>query len=605
MCGIIGYVGTEEAAPILIESLKRLEYRGYDSAGIAVMNGKGFELTKCRGSLEVLSEQLESSTPQGQLGIGHTRWATHGEPSHSNSHPHYDCHRRFMVVHNGIIENYLTLKQGLTKRGHSFRSGTDTEVIPHLMEEYYRGDLLEAVTRTTEELEGSFAFALLSREDPSLLLAVRQDCPLVLGKGEDGSYLSSDIPALLPYTRDFYLMEDGELALLSEDGIEIRELAGERISRSSFKVDWDQEMACKDGYDHFMLKEINEQPEALKRTIVGLWGEGEDLSPKLSSLLRDIERVVILACGTAYYSGLVGKKMLEELVGLPVEVQISSEFRYSKMHLDRRTLLICVSQSGETADTIAALRRAKEEGARTLGLVNVIGSTIAREVEEVLYLRVGPEIAVASTKAYLGMVMAFSLLALGWARNWKQIDEDRYQRLASSLRKVPGMAEELLQWLPEKIMELIPLLQEAPSIFFIGRQLDYAVALEGALKLKEISYLHAEAYAAGELKHGTLALVEERTPVIALCTQPGVKEKMISNIKEVSARRAPIILFTTFEDDSLEELTDHLLVLPALAGELAPMLLALPLQLLAYYTALKRGCNIDKPRNLAKSVTVE
>ncbi len=605
MCGIIGYVGTEEAAPILIESLKRLEYRGYDSAGIAVMNGKGFELTKCRGSLEVLSEQLESSTPQGQLGIGHTRWATHGEPSHSNSHPHYDCHRRFMVVHNGIIENYLTLKQGLTKRGHSFRSGTDTEVIPHLMEEYYRGDLLEAVTRTTEELEGSFAFALLSREDPSLLLAVRQDCPLVLGKGEDGSYLSSDIPALLPYTRDFYLMEDGELALLSEDGIEIRELAGERISRSSFKVDWDQEMACKDGYDHFMLKEINEQPEALKRTIAGLWGEGEDLSPKLSSLLRDIERVVILACGTAYYSGLVGKKMLEELVGLPVEVQISSEFRYSKMHLDRRTLLICVSQSGETADTIAALRRAKEEGARTLGLVNVIGSTIAREVEEVLYLRVGPEIAVASTKAYLGMVMAFSLLALGWARNWKQIDEDRYQRLASSLRKVPGMAEELLQWLPEKIMELIPLLQEAPSIFFIGRQLDYAVALEGALKLKEISYLHAEAYAAGELKHGTLALVEERTPVIALCTQPGVKEKMISNIKEVSARRAPIILFTTFEDDSLEELTDHLLVLPALAGELAPMLLALPLQLLAYYTALKRGCNIDKPRNLAKSVTVE
>ena len=608
MCGIVGYVGDKEVAPILLDGLQRLEYRGYDSAGVAVVNGKGIEVVKAVGKLKELDGLITSNPPSGKMGIGHTRWATHGVPSDINSHPHADRSGDFALVHNGIIENFQRLKDELGQKGHRFISETDTEIIAHLLAENYQGDVQQAVLSLIERLEGSYALAILSRHDPDKIFVVRKDSPLVIGKGQGENFIASDIPAFLKQTREFLILNDGECAQVTRDGVQIFNRQGEEIKREPLQVDWDAEQAEKGGYQHYMLKEIHEQPDALRRVMSNRISPGKIELSELSftpEQLRSYQRIQIVACGTAYYSGMLGKYVLEQLVRIPVEVDVASEFRYRQPLLNRQSLVIVVSQSGETADTLAALRLARKQGARVLALTNAIGSSIDREADQVLYLQAGPEIAVASTKAYITMVAAFYLLALYLAKIRGTVEEEQLTELIAEVLRLPELAAETLISSEEMIKGRAQVYKLQENAFFIGRNTDFPLALEGALKLKEISYIHAEAYPAGELKHGPLALLEEGVPVLAIAARDTLYDKMLSNIKEVKARGADVTAITFAGHREIGESVDNVLYIPPVNELFSGVLAIIPLQLLAYYTALERGYDVDQPRNLAKSVTVE
>lgn len=609
MCGIVGYVGSKAATPILLEGLNKLEYRGYDSAGIVVHEHGELKLEKKVGRLSILEEVLSGLEINANMGIGHTRWATHGRPSDENAHPHTDCTGNIAVVHNGIIENYMELKEWLEENGHVFKSETDTEVLPHLVEHYYQGDLLDAVRQVKERVEGSYAMVVMTKDEPGRLVAARQDSPLVVGLGEGENFLASDIPALLKHTRRTLIIDDGEIVDLTAGKVEISNGSGMPVEKEVFEVTWEESQAEKGGYEHFMIKEIYEQPRALRDTLSGRIDPENDcvILKELQldkSMLKNISRIYITACGTAYHAGMVGKHVIESLVRIPVEVDIASEFRYRNPLVDANTLVIVVSQSGETADTLAALREAKRLGARVVAVTNVVGSSISRDADDVIYTWAGPEIAVASTKAYTTQLICMYLLGIWMAQELGKISKEEIYNLLSELRELYVKAEMLLDN-TEGIEELARRYAHKHSAFFIGRGLDNLVALEGSLKLKEISYIHAEAYAAGELKHGTLALIEEGIPVIALATQEALFEKMVSNIKEVKARGALVIGVAMEGNKAIEKVSDHTLYIPETHQLLAPVLTVIPLQLLAYYMSVARGCDVDKPRNLAKSVTVE
>lgn len=609
MCGIVGYIGPKQAAPFLVEGLTKLEYRGYDSAGIAVFDGDKINVEKSVGRLSVLEKKIEKHPPAGSIGIGHTRWATHGRPSDINSHPHTDCTGKFVVVHNGIIENYLHLKEKLIAKGHVFTSETDTEVVAHLVEEYYNGDFEATVKRVLAEIEGSYALVFLSEHDPDKIICTKQDNPLVIGLGEGENFIASDIPAIISRTRKTYILSDGEMAIVTKDSVWVMNRKGVPVTKKVFEVNWDAEAAEKGGYEHFMIKEIYEQPKAIRETMSGRLAkdDGGVIFNELKWTVEEaaaIKKIAIVACGTAYHAGIVGKYYLEKLARIPVEVDVASEFRYRSPLIDENTLAIVISQSGETLDTLAALKEAKRLGARTLAVTNVVGSSMAREADQVVYTWAGPEIAVASTKAYTTQLISMCMLALYLAGLKSTISPERAKELIQGLRNLPAQAHELLEDV-EPIKTFAQQYGFNEDVFFIGRALDYAVALEGSLKLKEISYIHAEAYAAGELKHGTLALIIEGVPVIALATQRDVYEKTLSNIKEVKARDAVVIGLALKGDDQIKKYVDHTIFIPAADKYLAPILAVIPLQLLAYYAAVTRGCDVDKPRNLAKSVTVE
>ena len=609
MCGIVGYVGPKQAASFLMEGLGKLEYRGYDSAGIAVFNGKEIVVEKCVGRLASLEKKIDGQIPQGHMGIGHTRWATHGRPSDTNAHPHADCTGDFVVVHNGIVENYLHIKEQLIEKGHKFLSETDTEVVAHLVEEYYQGDFVEAVKKVLTEIRGSYSLVFISKHDPDKIICTKQDNPLVIGLGEGENFIASDIPAIIQRTRRTFILSDGEMAVVTKDSVWVTNRQGVPVSKKVFEVNWDAEAAEKGGYDHFMLKEIIEQPKAFRDTMTArVSRDNNTITFDELKWTRDdvaaIKKIMITACGTAYHAGLVGKYYIEQLARIPVEVDIASEFRYRNPLVDSSTLVIVISQSGETSDSLAALKEAKRLGARTLAVTNVVGSSISREADQVIYTWAGPEIAVASTKAYTTQLLIMLMLSLYLAALRESLPTDRLQKIVEELRSLPQKAETFLSN-GQSVKTFAELYGFNEDVFFIGRSLDYAVAMEGALKLKEISYIHAEAYAAGELKHGTLALIIEGVPVIALATQMDVYEKTLSNIKEVKARDAVVIGLAMEGDDQIKKYVDHTIFIPATEKYLAPILAVIPLQLLAYYAAVTRGCDVDKPRNLAKSVTVE
>lgn len=609
MCGIVGYVGDKQAANFLLEGLAKLEYRGYDSAGIAVFNGESIRVEKSVGRLASLRDKIKDDMPQGTMGIGHTRWATHGRPSDRNSHPHTDCSGDFVVVHNGIIENYLTLKEDLIEKGHVFKSETDTEVVAHLIEEVYNGDFVSSVREVLRRVEGSYSLVFMSSKHPGMLICAKQDNPLVIGLGEGENFIASDIPAIIQYTRRTYILNDGEMAVLTKDSIKISNRQGEPVTKKVFEVNWNAEAAEKGGYEHFMLKEIHEQPKAVRDTMSQrIAKDGKSIvMDELkwdADYLNSFNKIYIVACGTAYHAGLVGKYYIEKLARTVVEVDVASEFRYREPIVDENTLFIAVSQSGETSDTLAAMKESKRLGAKTLALTNVVGSSIAREADQVLYTWAGPEIAVASTKAYTTQIVLFFMLALYMAQIKQTLKPERIAELIGMLHEIPAQVSRTLEDV-EPIKTFAKQYGFNEDVFYIGRSLDYDVALEGSLKLKEISYIHAEAYAAGELKHGTLALIVEGVPVIALATQKSVYEKTLSNIKEVKARDAVVIGIAAEGDEELEKYVDHVMKVPETDELLIPILTVVPLQLLAYYAAITRGCDVDKPRNLAKSVTVE
>jgi glutamine---fructose-6-phosphate transaminase (isomerizing) len=609
MCGIMGYVGKRPAVPILLDGLRRLEYRGYDSAGVAVMNGGSIEVRKSAGKLSRLVELMDQDQPAGVIGIGHTRWATHGHPSDENAHPHADCRGRVVVIHNGIIENFLPLRHELAARGHRFQSDTDTEVLAHLIEEAYEGDLPQAVSRAVAQARGAYALVVLSADEPDKIVAVRRISPLIIGLGKGEMLLASDIPALLPYTRDVLIIEDGEMAVITRDRASIVGLAGEVVGREPIHISWDAAAAEKGGYTHFMLKEIFEQPRALQETMMGrlpsdreIALDGVGLSPDDSRALR---KAWLLACGTAYHAGLVGRTLFERLAGLEAETDLASEFRYRHPLVGGGMLAVAISQSGETADTLAAAREARRNGARVLAVPNVVGSTLAREAQDVLYTRAGPEIAVCSTKAYLTQLAALTMLAVHLGQMRGTLRSDRVAELIQGLRALPGRAQAALA-LESDITPLAERVCAVEDVFFIGRGLDYSVAMEGSLKFKEISYIHSEALAGGELKHGTLALITKGVVVIGLATQPDLVEKTVSNVQQVRARGAEVVGVATEETaGALRPHVGTLLVVPAIDPMLSPALTVIPLQLLAYHVARLRGNDVDQPRNLAKSVTVE
>lgn len=609
MCGIVGYIGFEEAAPFLLEGLSKLEYRGYDSAGIAVYDGTKIDVAKSVGRLSILEKKLDKAMPTGKVGIGHTRWATHGRPSDGNSHPHTDCSGKFVVVHNGIIENYLHIKERLLEKGHVFSSETDTEVVAHLLEEYYEGDFEATVKKVLAEIEGSYALVFMCEYEPDKIICSKQDNPLVIGLGEGENFIASDIPAIINKTRKTYILSDGEMAIVTKNSVWVMNRQGVPISKKVFEVHWDAEAAEKGGYEHFMIKEIYEQPKAIRETMSSRLAKDEnsiifDELKWTADEVAAIKKIAIVACGTAYHAGVVGKYYIEQLAKIPVEVDIASEFRYRGPLIDEHTLTIVISQSGETSDTLAALKEAKRLGSRTLAVTNVVGSSIAREADQVIYTYAGPEIAVASTKAYTTQLVSMLMVSLYLGTLKNTISDKRAHEIIHGLRELPTQAHRLLEDV-EPIKTFAQNYGFSEDVFFIGRSLDYAVALEGSLKLKEISYIHAEAYAAGELKHGTLALIIEGVPVIALATQHDVYEKTLSNIKEVKARDAVVIGLAMEEDKSIAKYVDHVIFIPRTDKYLAPILAVIPLQLLAYYAAVTRGCDVDKPRNLAKSVTVE
>ncbi|MDB2105526.1 glutamine--fructose-6-phosphate transaminase (isomerizing) [Clostridium paraputrificum] len=608
MCGIVGYVGNKGAKSFLIDGLSKLEYRGYDSAGIAVLDGTSISLVKQKGRLSNLEGALKIQSSEGTIGIGHTRWATHGEPSDRNSHPHKSSKGDIAVVHNGIIENYLELRKWLISEGYEFFSETDTEVVPNLIHYYYEGNLFEAVVKATKKLEGSYALGVVCGEEQDKLIAVRKDSPLIVGLGDGENFIASDIPAVIKYTRDVYLLDDNEFVVMDRNGVSVLSANGERIDKNIYKVTWSEDAAEKGGYDSFMLKEIHEQPKAIKDTISsrvsmenGVFFDDFKLSKQD---LDNVDRVFIVACGTAYHAGLMGKTLIERMAKIPVEVDIASEFRYRNPLVTEKSLVIIVSQSGETADTLAALRDCNRIGARTLAITNVVGSTISREANDVIYTMAGPEIAVASTKAYTTQVVVMHLLALYFGRIKGTLEETEEKEIVRALLILPDRIEKLLEK-KENIEGIARLLAKEEDLFFLGRGMDYALALEGSLKLKEISYIHCEAYAGGELKHGTIALIEPGTKVIGLFTQGDLKDKMVSNMVEVKARGANIIGLGYHGEELDKSVFDYEIRIPQISDIVAPVLAVVALQLLAYYTAKEKGCDIDKPRNLAKSVTVE
>lgn len=609
MCGIVGYIGKSKAADFLLEGLSKLEYRGYDSAGIAVLEGDRIIVEKCKGRLDNLRQKLGNNIPTGTVGIGHTRWATHGRPSDLNAHPHRSESGHFVVVHNGIIENYLALKEELLAKGHVFESETDTEVVAHLLDDKYTGDFEATVIEVLKVIRGAYSLVFMCDAEPDKIICTKKENPLIIGLGDGESFVASDIPAIIARTRRTFIMSDGEIATVTADGVWVQDINGTPISKKVFEVKWNAEAAEKGGFEHFMLKEIFEQPKALQDTMTGRVDEAA-MSINFPELnwtedeLADINRVFIVACGTAYHAGIVGKYYLEQLARVPVEVDIASEFRYRRPLVDGKSLTIIISQSGETSDSLAALREAKRLGARTLAVTNVVGSSIAREADQVIYTYAGPEIAVASTKAYSTQILAMLMLAVYVGRLNNELSLRDSEKLVQGMLRLPEHIVKLLEK-HEKIKAFADICSVKSDAFFLGRSLDYAVALEGSLKLKEISYIHAEAYAAGELKHGTLALIVEGVPVVVLATQEDVYDKTISNLQEVKAREAHVIAIGFEGDKSLEKYADETFFIPRTDKYLAPLLTVMPLQLLAYYAAVVRNCDVDKPRNLAKSVTVE
>ena len=608
MCGIVGYVGSKQAAPILLDGLSKLEYRGYDSAGVAIMTDNGIEVKKSKGRLSVLSEKLDGGKSlAGTVGIGHTRWATHGEPSDTNSHPHLSNSGQFAVVHNGIIENYIRLREYLTQKGFNFISETDTEVIAHLVEYYYNGDMIETVTKVINKLEGSYALGILCADNPDSFIAVRKESPLIVGLGEDENFVASDIPAILAHTRDVYFLENNEIVVLNTNEVKIYNTDHEEIKKEVFKVNWDISAAEKGGYEHFMFKEIMEQPRALRDTISPRIKDGKIVLDDITlseEYIRGINKIYVVACGSAYHVGVVGKYVIEKMLRIPVEVSIASEFRYMDPIVDEHTLVIVISQSGETADTIAAMREAQRLGGRIFAIVNAVGSAIAREADDVLYTWAGPEIAVATTKAYSTQLTAIYLLSLYIAQTLELLPESQLAAYIKALEELPDNIEKILENKGE-LQYIASQHYNSKSVFFLGRTLDYAVALEGSLKLKEISYIHSEAYAAGELKHGTIALIEPGTVVVALCTVEELYDKMLSNIKEVKARGAVVVAIAAEGHEEIAKEADYVIYLPKADSLVMPSEVVVPLQLFSYYVASLKGLDIDKPRNLAKSVTVE
>jgi len=609
MCGIVGYIGSKDATPILIEGLRRLEYRGYDSAGVAVYNEGRVQVKKYKGRLDVLEGRIRENPILGNLGIGHTRWATHGEPSDVNSHPQTSSGGDIAIVHNGIIENFMPLREWLCYEGYEFRSDTDTEVVAHLIDHFYEGDLVKAVIECMKRLKGSFALGIISSDEPDKLVAVRKDSPLIVGIGSGENFIASDIPAILNHTKRVYLLNDMEIAVLSKEGVKILDHNGAPVQKEVFEVTWDVAAAEKGGYPHFMLKEMFEQPTALRQTLKSrLISENDDIILDMIRINKEdldrVDKINIVACGTAYHAGVVGKHLIERLARIPVETDIASEFRYRDPILDKNSLVMVISQSGETADTLAAMREAKRKGARVIAVTNVVGSTVSREADDLLYTWAGPEIAVASTKAYTTQLLAMSLIALKLARIKGEIDEELYSSMREAVYRLPEQAQQVLEK-AEEIKALSEEYKDVDKVFFIGRSLDHAVAMEGSLKLKEISYIFSEAYAAGELKHGTIALVEDGTLVFALATQDRLFEKSVSNMKEVKARGAYVIAVAKEGNREVEKVADRVIYIPDTLDLLTPVLTVIPLQLFAYYIAVARGCDVDKPRNLAKSVTVE
>ena len=609
MCGIVGYLGNRQATEVLVEGLSKLEYRGYDSAGVAVNVGNELEIRKFKGRLAILAEDLENNPINGGLGIGHTRWATHGEPSDVNSHPHFNMAKTIAVVHNGIIENYMELREELQAEGVVFLSQTDTEVVAHLVDKFYEGNLLDAVYKATEKLRGAYALGVICKDNNNELVAVRKDSPLIVGIGEDENFIASDIPAILKYTRNVYFLENDEYVHIQGSNVTILDENRNVVEKELNEITWDVEAASKAGYDHFMLKEIYEQPSGVKETLIRrLNSDGEIQLDDIKMTNEDLEkinRVYIVACGTAYHAGLVGKFAIEKFAHIPVITDIASEFRYRDPFIDDKTLLILVSQSGETADTLASLRYAKEKGARILSVTNVVGSSIARESDDVFYTWAGPEISVASTKAYTTQLVSFYMIALDFAIKKGTISREYYNEMIEKLKDMPELVSKALEQETHIKEDVAKELKNATSAFYLGRGLDYNLAMEGALKIKEISYIHAEAFAAGELKHGTIALIEEGTPVIAIATQEELFEKMVSNMQEVKARGAYVIAIAQEHNKEVEKAADKVIYIPNVDDILSSILTVLPLQLLSYYVAVQRGCDVDKPRNLAKSVTVE
>ncbi|MGL5378864.1 glutamine--fructose-6-phosphate transaminase (isomerizing) [Clostridium sp.] len=608
MCGIVGYVGKNEASQILIDGLSKLEYRGYDSAGVAIIENNDIKVKKFKGRLKNLAENLKSDPLKGKIGIGHTRWATHGEPSDINSHPHSNGNVTISVVHNGIIENYIKLREWLGSKGYEFDSETDTEVIPNLIDYYYRGDLLEAVIKATSKMEGSYAIGVVCKNEPDKLVAVRKDSPLIVGIGKDEYFIASDIPAVLSYTRDVYLLEDKEFVVIDKNGIEIKTEDREEVKKEIYHVTWDVDAAEKGGYEDFMLKEIHEQPKAIKDTLTSRVHINEKVVLDNINItkeeLENFDRIFIVACGTAYHAGLVGKTAIEKIAKIPVEVDIASEFRYREPLITEKSLLIVVSQSGETADTLAVLRDAKKLGAKVLAVTNVVGSSVSREAHHVLYTWAGPEIAVASTKAYETQLIAMYILAIYLGETKGTLDNGQAEELKSELLSLPEKVEKIIKS-KDELQKFASKNYAHKDLFFLGRGVDYAVALEGSLKLKEISYIHSEAYAGGELKHGPIALIEKETPIIALLTEDRLKDKMISNIREVITRGAEVFVIANEGDKEAEKVGKEVIYIPKTHPLLSAVLAVVPLQLIAYYIAKQKGCDVDKPRNLAKSVTVE
>lgn len=607
MCGIVGYIGGNEAAPILIKGLKKLEYRGYDSAGIAVY-GDSINVVKTKGRLADLDEKVQSlGGVKGTMGIGHTRWATHGAPSDVNSHPHTSMNGKITVVHNGIIENYIQLKAELEKNGYVFASETDTEVVAQLFDYYYNGDMVDTLIKVIERIRGSYALAVMCTEKTDEIVAVRKDSPMLIGLGEGENYIASDIPAVLEYTKNYYLLNDNEIVVLKKDSVKILDMNKNEIKKDVYNVTWDISAAEKGGYDYFMLKEIMEQPKAIKDTIHPRIADG---TIKLDDVkytdedIKNINRIHIIACGSAYHAGIVGKYVIEDLARIPVEVDLASEFRYRNPILNKNDVCIIISQSGETADTLAALREAKRQGIRILSIVNVVGSSIARESDDVLYTWAGPEIAVATTKGYSTQVALMYLIGIKFGQVRGYVSDERVSELIGELDKLPEYIEKLIG-LEEDIKVMAKEHHNSNDVFIIGRGIDYAASLEGSLKLKEISYIHSEAYAAGELKHGTISLIEDGTLVVAVATQDNLYEKLVSNVKEVKARGAYVIAIAKEGNTEIGEVADKVIYIPHVDDKFTATLNAIPMQLFAYYVAVERGCDVDKPRNLAKSVTVE
>ena len=608
MCGIVGYIGERDSTPVLLEGLKRLEYRGYDSAGLAIVNGCSLKVVRRKGYLDELEKALDTNEFKGSLGIGHTRWATHGIPSERNAHPHLDCTGKIAVVHNGIIENFLSLKEELESKGHIFRSETDTEVLAHLIEDVYSGDLVSAVKETIGRLEGSFALAAVSSHHPDLIVAARKESPLVLGIGEGEYFLASDIPAVLKYTREVIILEDDDLVELRREGYKVTTVDSKPVERTILEIKWDAEAAEKSGYEDFMLKEIFEQPVAVRETIRGRISDDYKIHLDEINLSEDemkgIDKIFVVACGTSHHAGIAGKYAIERWAKLPVEIEIASEFRYREPIVDPSTLVIAITQSGETADTLAGIRSARQRGGKIMAVTNVVGSSVTRVADGVLYTHAGPEIGVAATKTLVSQMTALSILALYIATARGSIDEDEARSIMSEINGLPDKVARILENV-ELIRDWSRKFCNCADFLFLGRGVGLSVALEGALKLKEISYIHAEGCAAGEMKHGPIALLDDTVPVVAVATKNCVYDKMLSNIQEVRARSAPVIAVATEGDEDIHSYAEHVYYVPETHELLSPILAVVPLQLLAYYMAKIRGCNVDQPRNLAKSVTVE